>query len=471
MSNLNIVTLAPLLSTEQSAGHVFWIHSTLHESFNENHYIKHLTVSPKKNAPDWAIGTLEISAKARRRFSHFPFFRLNRDVKSLESLLQSYFGRNSSVHIHVYDGGFREYLLVSRLLRLHPGRSSSFNFANWLDPWAKYLVNLGAKKKWWGLSKKNEERFLGNQKILMYTETKAFAGLFPNWFPKPNIYPSFSTIASLIGGALPAALSTEKSIDIIFFPETQEEVDFALDVVRDLGLKIQGEIKSAIQPRWGLNLSEDIKRKLRDTGVRLFRDHLPLSEFAEMFLQSKVVVLPYRRMAAYSVQGSGRLLDAISAGCKVIVPEATALEELCESDGQVRSASMNHSLDVADLAAEHLESGASFRSTRYTPSLTVRAIALDAKDAIEHSFEKQFRSVSKAKTVALGFAYITLDWYQPLVGIVKALGLSDKFLAKIRNTLYSILKRTSTENPSFSKDMMVESSVSNYKSVVNKFEK
>jgi hypothetical protein len=429
MNKLNVVTLAPLLSSKQNNGHVYWFHSTLHETFLLNTEANHITLCPIENSPDWGIGTFSVSAQRRQRLSHFPLFGLKIDILDSEANIRKHFGPNSQVHLHVYDGGFREYILVSELLERNSSWTSSFNFAGWLDPWVKYLEKDDKKIE----SKENQigELEFNNPRILKYTETRALAELFIGVRLEPETYPSFSTLAIF----QKQIATTKKTTDVSFFPESEEELDFCIAVSKRVNIATQGRVSFALQPRWKLALSEIRIKELEALSFKVFAANLMLDEYSDMFSESQVVVLPYRRGDFYKLQSSGRLLDALTSNCKVVVPSGTALEEACLSNKEVVASNMMDPEDTSAKILHLLLQRVSPKTLVYSPANSVNRIIHDARSLGSLDRSTSGFSFDSCQRQRLAFGYLRLDWYQPFIGVLKALNFPNELLVKIRSRL------------------------------------
>jgi hypothetical protein len=427
MNELNVVTLAPLLSSKQNNGHVYWFHSTLHETFHLNTAATHITLCPIENSPEWGIGTFSVSAQRRQRLSHFPLFGLKKDISDSEANIRKHFGPNAQVHLHVYDGGFREYILVSELLERNSSWSSSFNCAGWLDPWAKYL---GVRNKRIKSTESNfKEVGFSNPRILKYTETRALAKLFIGNQLEPETYPSFSTLAVFQN----QSKKLRKTGDVLFFPESEEELDFCLEVAKRVRVTSHRDLSFALQPRWKLVLSESRVKELEEFGFKVFAANLELGEYSDMFARSHVVVLPYRRSDFYRMQSSGRLLDALTSDCKVVVPSGTALEEYCLPNEEVVKSNMTDPEDTCIKILEQLLDGPPTRTLVYSPKNSVNKILEDARRFNSLISSKSHFSFNSSHKRRLAFGYLRLDWYQPLIGLLKALGFPNQLLVDLRS--------------------------------------
>jgi len=427
MNELNVVTLAPLLSSQQDNGHVYWFHSTLHETFHLNTAANHITLCPIENSPDWGIGTFSVSAKRRQRLSHFPLFGLKKDILDSEANIRKHFGPNSQVHLHVYDGGFREHILVSELLERNSSWSSSFNYAGWLDPWAKYLVVRNKRIKRTGSN--FEEVEFSNPRILKYTETQALAKLFIGNQLEPETYPSFSILAVFQN----QSKKLRKTGEVLFFPESEEELDFCLEVAKRVRLAIHRDVSFALQPRWKLVLSESRVKDLEEFGFKVFAANLELREYSYMFSRSQVVVLPYRRSDFYKLQSSGRLLDALTSDCRVVVPSGTALEEYCPSNEEVMKSNMTDPEDTCIKILEQLLEGPPTKTLVYSPINSVNKIIEDARRLKSLISSKSYFRFHPSQKRRLALGYLRLDWYQPLIGLLKALGFPNQLLVDLRS--------------------------------------
>jgi hypothetical protein len=431
-----VVTIAPLLSSEANGGHVFWMHQAFQTSFSKIPGLKYITIGPKKFSPDWAVGSLSLSPKMRQRLSHFPLIGMNADIRNVEHAVSNCFNQTELIHLHVYDGGFREYILVSRLLSRNPLWTVSFNFGNWQDPWTKVLLKIGKSTRRW--IDKLFLRIFSNPRIFNYAETRALSELFPGTPVSVKIYPSFSAFPSAVMEADPmTSVAKARGIDVIFFPESAEELDLCLDVVEKLVPKVDRRLTLAIQPRWEFEISGPWVDQVRQFGISLFPRLLGMEDYVQMFRESKIVLLPYKRLSHYKYQGSGRLRDAITMGCRVLVPEGTALGELAEVYNSVWAVNLGDSEEIAKLLCVNLELPQVPGVAAFTPLSSANEIVRVSEEFVNQKRLGADKAFGFYETLALGTAYLTLDWYQPIVGIAKVIGLPSQVLSRIRNILES----------------------------------
>ncbi len=427
-----IATLAPRLSDGLDEGHVYWFHSVLHQSFQGSSDAHHLTIGPTENAPSWSVGCLSVSAKQRDTMSHFPWIGMGRDVSNCERELNLAFDRRKPIHLHVYDGGFREFILVSRLLKRNPGWTSSFNFANWLDPWDRFFRPNGVIKKFF--VRNSSKRMFSDMRIRPYTEALSLGATYPEPHSRPKRYPLFSSLGTMGLEDGTSSSSQSRDIDVIFFPETSEELGFSIDVLKGVRARSSREVRAAVQPRWGLRISSDLASELNENGVLIFQGNLSLKDYASMFLRSKVVVLPYRRTSHYRFQGSGRLLDAIVAGANLVTPSGTALQEHDYIIPKMRSATMWDADQVSSMVLELFGYDNFVQGSMFNPKKTVSTVTSDAIELRQLPVSKKvyFRALD---SFIVGSFYLTLNWYQPFLALSKLLGISNQSLMKLKSRL------------------------------------
>jgi len=418
MATLNLVTIAPLLEGGSKAGHVYWFHQSLQMAFGNLKEVSHLTFGTKSSPEDWFVGVFSNSPSARLRLSHFPFLGLARDVGACSSQILHAYGIGAQVHIHVYDGGFREYLLVSALLDMNPRYSCSFNFSNVIDPWSRLFARLLLSKS--PLSRSGRNHTI-HSRMLPYTEVRGLADLYDQAIKgaTPKLYPMFSIIDS---GAhqQQAGAANERKIDVIFFPENSYELDLCAKVIELLRSAETGPKTFSIQPRWGFTLPESLLESSIIGGIEIVPNSVTELEYRDMYLNSRVVVLPYTNTYHYTYQGSGRLLDALASGCHVVVPLETSLGQYSVSTRSVWPVDV---LEVSNIAAA-IEKA--WGSTQIS-GVTVPTAGHLASSLLE---DAQYLQLSAAGTTQdlklhnqlskrMRFAYLLLDWYQPLVGLAK----------------------------------------------------
>ena len=438
MAKVNLVTIAPLLEGGSKAGHVYWFHQSLQMAFADLKEVKHLTFGTKSKPEDWFVGVFSKSPSARLRLSHFPFLGLARDVGACSSQIVHAYGHGAQVHIHVYDGGFREYLLVTALLDKNPSYSCSFNFSNVIDPWSRLFAKLPLTKE--PLSQGGRNHMI-HSKMLPYTEVRGLAALFDQAIEgaTPRIYPMFSIISNEEHQRR-AASHTERKIDVIFFPENSYELDLCAKVIELLRSAETGPKTFSIQPRWGFTLPESLLERSIIGGIEIVPNSVTELEYRDMYLNSRVVVLPYTNTYHYTYQGSGRLLDALASGCHVVVPAETSLGQYSVSTRSVWPVDV---LEVSNIAAAIEKAWGSTQISGVTvPTAGQLASSLleDAKylqsSAADITQDLKFQNQLSKR---MRFAYLLLDWYQPLLGLAKL--VID--IGWIRRWVHSLRRRES----------------------------
>ena len=91
--------------------------------------------------------------------------------------------------------------------------------------------------------------------------------------------------------------------------------------------------------RWGTSVSMTKKQEIDELGGSLVNDKVSVNEYASLYSKSSVAVLPYQTYSHYIYQTSGRLLDALALGCKVVVPSDTVLARITSNMSHGVSAS------------------------------------------------------------------------------------------------------------------------------------
>jgi hypothetical protein len=240
-----------------------------------------------------------------------------RDIEAISRL----FGQHENVLVHIYEGGLRELLLTLGLSRRHVNWKFSFNF-NLIDPW-QILLSSGFLARAALTSCSQELRSVAT----LYAETGNLALLLGRVLGStPKEYP-LCAIAGL------DSTFKAKNYDFTFFVNGKEEIRLCLDAIETYEKSLDGAARSAycFVPRWGSN-------------VELYRDHhivarskvltgtLSSAQYAELMLETSVVVLPYLDKY-YKFGSSGRLLDSRKFNVPVLAPQNSSLADQIQTYG------------------------------------------------------------------------------------------------------------------------------------------
>jgi hypothetical protein len=228
--------------------------------------------------------------------------------------------------VHIYEGGFREFVFARRVLRNTPGLIALFNF-NFTDPWhllferrtitARFAVHL-------------IRSVLAEMKphFVALAETKETAENFSkrtkiNFFE----YPLFSTTNNLSADRK----VKDRDFDVAYFPADEAELAIVLEANKKL-LKDNKLVRSLIVPRWGLKMSATEIMTLKGRGIEYQGDLLSRDAYSSLYASAKIAVFPYEA-SYYKNTSSGRVLDAAAAGCYCIAPSESLPGKQIERQG------------------------------------------------------------------------------------------------------------------------------------------
>jgi glycosyltransferase involved in cell wall biosynthesis len=317
--DITVVTLAPWLPNQATSGHVYWFHKSLREAF-ESLGVRHYTVGPPGVSGLNISSLLRDSPSTRSKFSHFPLRHLWGDIRRIRSHLNRTPGKKI---IHVYEGGIREYLLVALLSSICADTNVFFNICQ-VDPW----LNAVQAGRWQHRTLVFTMRELGS-KIFFTSETQELGEALGLWGAVITTeYPLFSNISV---GSLRDVV---RDVDILAAPLGDEEAGICIEALETLENKSGVRLRVKFHLRWGSSLSDELRSRLKALGGELVEDKISSQEYSNLYLASKMVILPYQTSWHYLVQSSGRLLDALAAGAWVLVPENTVLARQVLQGGQ-----------------------------------------------------------------------------------------------------------------------------------------
>lgn len=125
---MRIVTLSHCVTNVPISGHPFWFHRALRNAASLKG-IDYEIAGPLNEESAGIRGVLHHPSDQRSISKLFIWSRLQADILRLENLL----GQVETI-IHVYECGFREFILVSRVLARNPNTRALLNLS-FSDPW------------------------------------------------------------------------------------------------------------------------------------------------------------------------------------------------------------------------------------------------------------------------------------------------------------------------------------------------
>ena len=259
---------------------------------------------------------LSLSKLQRIRLTYWPWFGLAKDFNALVNLLQD--STRKETILHVYEGGLREFMLVSLIKAKQPNLRIIFNF-NLVDPWHISIMNGGGiSRQIWKLISKSDLKTSGG--VLFTAETKELANLISARFDAKFLeYP--------LPSLLPDCGSFERNREFSFFIPVfgDEELKLVTSALELFGRKNEVAGKVVVQPKWSSSLSDSSYNKILSLGIKLLPAVLSIDDYHSTIQRSQAIILPYKNVDYYHLQSSGRMIDAVASGAKVLVPEDTSL--------------------------------------------------------------------------------------------------------------------------------------------------
>ncbi len=307
-----VVNISHCITRDPVKGHPFWFHRSLEIAAQEiGLSLTHCGSIDQSS--DSIRGSLIHSGRVRTASSVFGMWNLSKDTKAVSEVLNESSARST---IHIYEGGFREFLLARRLLRTYPKLTVLFNF-NLTDPWHLIVEKrtIGAFLARTILS--HEIRRMST-KFVPLAETRETSIRFSSAFKAKFVeYPLFSTIPT----QRDERANKERSHDAVFFPADAHEMSRVLESIERVR-NIRRDFKALIVPRWAFNLTSSELSYLAEQGINSVDGVLDVNAYKALYTDSKVAVFPYDSNY-YLNTSSGRLLDAAAAGCYCIAPPAS----------------------------------------------------------------------------------------------------------------------------------------------------
>lgn len=312
---MRIIHLANRHHDKPSAGHGFWLNHQYKNSCEQNG-AEFLLVAPKVSVDPESYPLLALSRKSRERLTHFPLFGIGADLKNLRRLISS---NSEETILHVYEGGLREFLIVVKLASEATGLKTIFNF-NLSDPWHTAAISqTWMSKHIWRLIYEATEDCEGS--VVFTAETKELASLLntrintslKEYVLVPNV--PFEQVSPI----------NPKHWDFFVPVFGEGELDLLLDALFELRRRTGKSHRVRIQPRWSQPLSTESVSRLNELGVELLPEIVSEEVYINTVSSSCTVVLPYLNLDYYRLQSSGRVMDAVALGARVVVPATTSL--------------------------------------------------------------------------------------------------------------------------------------------------
>ncbi len=403
-----VVTLAPFVPGQPTSGHTYWFHRSLSVGFRLSG-VPHLTYGPKASSNEFVSGVLNLNPARRIKFAYFPIVSFFAEARRVSRRLAAIPGGKI---LHVYEGGLREFLTAAWLLKEHPEAKAYFNFCL-VDPWLQFLTGRRPTNRrlqaFLRIYRAIESRVVFTAESLELFERLGLPGV-------PLEYPLFSDLPR-------PTTQTDRSYDIVFAPMGDSELDVCLDSVRRLRSTYKSQPRFMVHMRWGTLVPEYLQEEIIRLGGLLKSDKMSPAAYAELYEQSTVAVLPYQTYSHYTYQSSGRLLDALALGCKVVVPKNTVL---ARNVSDFQAGSVVDPFNAGEISEAINELLAQPTNTLNLDVFDAQGTAKEIVRAVNEkqpSYHDQTTSVGVGDILLAGFGFILATPRSFVTGLLSALGL------------------------------------------------
>ncbi len=411
MSSFKFVTISNCATGKKSKGHPYWFHESLRIAAKTMN-VDSLLCGPESENSTEIIGVLKHPGKLRAASSVFGMWQQGAEVAALERLFSQL---SQQVVLHVYEGGFRELILVRRLMRSNRNSATLFNL-NLADPW--HLLAEGNSLAS-NLARKSLKRALEELRgrAVFFAETRETAELFTrNLGVEFSEYPLFATAVYSAN----QRSDKRRKYDAVFFPADQTELRLVINVIRAVQSK-RATFRSLIVPRWSLKLNSDTKMVLQSLEASYLEETLLSHEYSALYSSAKIAIFPYEA-PYYRHTSSGRVLDAAAAGCFCIAPSESLPGRQIDREGWGSSYSdMLTSVEVALMKWEDFVPG----------TVPTAENALAELTGISADFKRDQPVRIRSKELSDVFLFVSLllgtgvrSWLPRLIQAIKAVWVS-----------------------------------------------
>jgi hypothetical protein len=424
-TRVRVVHLANRHDDEPSAGHGYWLNHALKDSC-EAGGIEFVIAASRHNKDSSVEKILTLSKQKRIQFTAWPYLGLSKDVQNLEQILAAAPGVES--FLHIYEGGLREYLIIILLRNRNPSLRIIFNF-NLADPWNISLISRGFSSKLiWRIISDCASRLAGG--VLFTAETLELAQLFSTRSNFPMIeYPLPAQFSE-------PRVSYESKIYDFFIPVFgPEELELVCSALNDLKEKGRGKLKVIIQPKWSSSIPENTLDMLSRLGVEIAAPIISQNEYKTKLVKSRGLILPYKNLDYYKLQSSGRMVDAVANGTRVIVPEGTSLARKVQGNGWGSTFDVCSGTSLAKAMGEILEIEEPFTShgPLLTPFYSIVGLLeqITPADSLGETMSASRMRFSRTRVLVMGLLFLTTDFRSFISGVLSFIGVSTGMQASL----------------------------------------
>jgi glycosyltransferase involved in cell wall biosynthesis len=327
--------------------HVYWFEKALGEAARAQGY-RYESITGYQDGSDYVRKALYHSSAQRHKLLFTPWAGLIRDVLSIRRAVKN---ETDQITWHVYDGGFREFLLITLLLMTYKESTAVFNFTT-LEPWVAIIGSTKAANSGTRKAVSRLKKVFGSRLTLFADSKELGVELSPGANFISDEYPLFTFMAGPESGH--GILGDTNQV--LFSPCNETELQLSLDAIGNLKNQNKVSILPVIQLRWGGKVSDSRVAEIERKGIRLHQESLSAKDYAKLYSNTRVAVMPYLDRKYYKFQSSGRLLDSVSRGCVVVVPDKTVLGRKAIENSWGFTFSSDSSLSLANAIEKALNS-------------------------------------------------------------------------------------------------------------------
>ncbi len=370
MTRLFLVDIAPLASGDKSNGHWYWVHKKISEIDNS------VTFTRVDGDAEFGIKTL----KGWYDYQNVTESNIESDVENIKIGLPQTL---SPIIFHVYEGNYQSIFLACRLLEHFKNATAIVNL-HWADQVASDLqINSKPMKKFRSALKTVLEDF--KDRLYLQVESEKLANLMSKTL-------SFNIEPYLVFSVYDIPDTDQvKSYTALVSPSGESEFIDAIEGTKDLienGNRVAINIATHLYPNV---VSESRVNAARMMGYDVFISNLDEREYVALGCSAKIVVLTYSN-DFYRWGSSGRLLDSVRFGSRIVIPEGTAIADQVLRNGWGTPYGKDSNLSISE--AIHLE-------LQSTTNLKQRVSAPGLEDFKANILEYNSRSISPAKKDSL----------------------------------------------------------------------
>lgn len=296
--------------------HVYWFEKALGNAARAQGY-RYESITGFQDGSEHVIKALGHSSAQRHKLLFTPWVGLISDVIRIRRAVSK---EAAQIIWHVYDGGFREFILLSLLLITFQESKAVFNFTT-LEPWVAILSSSKSANSGTKAAVAKVKSAFGSRLTLLADSRELGVEISSGANFISDEYPLFTFMSSPGSGQGELGYTNQ----VLFSPCNEAELQLSLDALKALENQSKIAIHPIIQLRWGAKVSNSRVADIESEGIHLHQESLSAEDYAKLYANTRVAVMPYLDRKYYQFQSSGRLLDSVSRGCVVVVPDETVL--------------------------------------------------------------------------------------------------------------------------------------------------